>query len=363
MRPMLKSLRPVREEDVLILVQEIGVQYRLEDPSEQIEDLLRFLDGTRELRQIHDAMRERWPGFSESELMDAVKALDAEGLLEDADAPTSLTGRELQRYGSGTAFFSTFATLDESRYGFQEKLRDSRVLLLGVGGLGSTLGLAMAGAGVGRLTLLDFDRVELRNLTRQFLYREQDVGGSKVGLAESRLRELNSDITIEAVERQITGPQDIEDLVSDVDLVLCGVDRPLPVRLWVNEACAAAGTPWISGGMTASRLLYYSVWPGRSACLVCHDPQGADDIVAGRMSEADLRPWATNRASGPMAAIVAGYVAVEALRYLTGFAPPAAAGRLWLVDLVTGASAVASEWRRREDCAVCSSTGSGGQGR
>src|SRR5262249_44176684 len=128
----------------------------------------------------------RWPDPTGADVRSGIAPLDQLSLLEDADAATGLPAAELARYASRLPFFSTFATPDHSRYWFQERLRDAHVVLLGVGGLGSSVLLGMAGSGVGRITVLDTDRVELRNLTRQFLYTEADVGEPKVRLAAAR---------------------------------------------------------------------------------------------------------------------------------------------------------------------------------
>jgi molybdopterin/thiamine biosynthesis adenylyltransferase len=380
-RPALKPFLHRRYGDHLLLVRDVGDAFELPDPDGQIETLAKLLDGTRTPVQVTAEIRTRWPDLTEPDVRHGIAALDAAGLLEDADAGTGLSEEELTRYTSGLNFFSTFATLDRSRYSFQERLRDAHVVLLGVGGLGSSVLLGMAGSGVGRITLLDTDRVELKNLTRQFLYVESDVGKSKVWRAAARARAANGTIQVDAVDRRVSGPADIAPLVEGADLVVCGIDQPMASRYWVNEACVAAGVPWIGGGMTVTRLVYWSVWPGRSGCLVCRDVAGlgpeagevaglgtaagevaglgtAAGEVAGLGTAAgevagDLRRWRTNRTIGPMASVVAGYVGLEALRYLTGFAPPVAAARSWLVDVVTGTTALELAWDRHPGCPVC----------
>ena len=359
MRPVLKPFLHRRDGENLLLVRDVGDAFEFVDPEGQIETLTKLLDGTRTVEQVAGDIRPLWPDLTASDVSEAVAQLDQTGLLEDADATTGLSEEDLLRYTSGLNFFSTFASLERSRYSFQERLRDAHVVLLGVGGLGSSVLLGMAGSGVGRLTLLDTDRVELKNLTRQFLYVESEVGQPKVARAAARARAANSTIRVDALDRRVRGADDIAPLIADADLVVCGIDQPMASRYWVNEACVEAGVPWVGGGMTVTRLVYWSVWPGRSGCLVCRDVAGmGPDAGTGDVDghDSDLRRWRTNRTIGPMASVVAGYVGLEALRYLTGFAAPVAAARSWLIDVVTGGTTLELAWDRRDDCPVCGGT-------
>ena len=353
MRPQLKPFLHRRDGDQLLLIRDVGDAFEFEDPEGQIETLAKLLDGTRTADQAAAEIRTRWPELTGSDVREAIAALDETGLLEDADATTVLSGEDLVRYTSGLSFFSTFATLGRSRYAFQERLRDAHVVLLGVGGLGSSVLLGLAGSGVGRLTLLDTDRVELKNLTRQFLYVESDVGAPKVSRAAARARAANGTIQVDAVDRRVSGPDDIAPLIAGADLLICGIDQPVASRYWVNEACVAAGVPWIGGGMTVTRLVYWSIRPGHSGCLVCRDVAGLGPDHGTAATPTGARHWGGNRTIGPMASVVAGYVGLEALRYLTGFAPPVAAARSWLIDVVNGTSTVELAWDRRADCPIC----------
>ncbi|WP_412537815.1 ThiF family adenylyltransferase [Longispora sp. K20-0274] len=338
MRPMLKPVDEYRVGDTLRLVRELGVWFDLDDGDGGVAALLGQLDGTRTVGEISASLG--------TDAAPAIAALDGVGLLEDADAAHNLTAEDHERYASNLAFLSTFASLTTSRYALHSRLRDSRVVLLGVGGLGSTLLLSLAGAGVGHLTLLDVDRVELRNLTRQFLYTEADVGRPKVYRAAARALAVNPTLDVRTVERLVTGPEDVTPLLDDADLVLCGVDRPRRVRHWVSRACVAAGVPFLSGGMTVTKGVYFGFTPGRDGCMECWEAH------AGPLDDTRVRP-PVNRAMGPMAAVVGGLVGVEALRVLTGFAPPVSMGRVWTVDFVTGEATVFDEWARRDDCPVC----------
>lgn len=344
-RPRLK-LYPRRVEDGCItLFREPGVEFKLDD-ADGVAALLDELTGERSPDELAADLSKRFPQITTDDFIAAIAALDDAGLLEDADATTRLSAWEQERYFSNLAFFATFADLARSRFALQERLCDSRVVLLGVGGLGSSLLYNLAGMGVGHVTALDCDRVELKNFARQFLYTEADIGLPKLERAVARAKAFNSAMEIAPVERRVRGPEDVVDLLDGVDLVLSAIDQPLPdVHRWVNEACVSARVPYVSGGMFVARGSYYSVDPGRSGCLVCCDRAGAERPPRALEQ--------VNRGLGPVATVLGGFVSLEAARYLTGFAPPIAAGRVWFIDFATSRLELAFSFERDPNCPVC----------
>jgi molybdopterin/thiamine biosynthesis adenylyltransferase len=173
----------------------------------------------------------------------------------------------------------------------------------------------------------------------------------------ARAQAFNSELRITPVERRVAGPEDIAPLLPGADLVLSAIDRPDEVQTWVNQVCVAAGVPFITGGMQTARGLYYSIDPGRSGCLACWQTA---QRIARRGAPPVERPDRINRGIGPVASLMGALVALESVRYLTQFAPPISAGRLWLVDFATGQLEVAFDWPRLPDCAVCASARPGG---
>jgi molybdopterin/thiamine biosynthesis adenylyltransferase len=352
-KPRLKAnFRRIPGDGELSLFREAGVWITLPDPDGQLSALLDLLDGTRSVESAAAQLAGRWPALTVSDVDEGIASLDQIGLLEDATATTALSPWQEERYASNLAFFSTFAGLGRSRYEFQERLRQSRVVLLGVGGVGSTLLLNLAGLGVGNVTVLDCDTIEAKNLTRQFLYTEAEIGVPKLGRAIARAQAHNSEMQVAGVERRVTGPDDVAALLPGADLVLSAIDRPDDVQSWVNHACVAAGVPFITGGIQVARGGYYSVDPDRSGCVACWHAaaarSGNERPGANGSANAEI-----NRAIGPAASLVGGLIALEAVRYLTGFAPPVSAAKVWLVDLITGEIGIGYEWARVLDCPVC----------
>lgn len=355
MTPKLKNAVWKRIGDELYVVSEPETQLVLSDPAGQVEQLLTLLrDGTCDAAQLGATLATRGVPATQSEISAALAALDELRLLVDASAPMPLSDSQAERYFSNLAFFMTFASLDRSPASFQETLLSAHVVFLGTGGLGSTAIQAMTGSGVGRMTLLDNDVIELRNFARQYLYRTQDIGMPKVERAAAWVRAFSPETDVQTVSRWVSGPDDVADLLTDADLVISGVDQPAGVDLWVNEACVAAGVPYVRGGMIAQRLAYWSVDPGRSPCLACHRHTlaagGPERGVDAERRRAELER--VNRGIGPVASMVGALVAMEALRYLTGFALPIAAGCERFVDFSTGDQEV-QPWTRWPDCPVC----------
>lgn len=234
-------------------------------------------------------------------------------------------------------------------------MRDAHVLVLGVGGGGSSLVQCLAGLGVGRLTLLDHDRVESRNFARQFLYRHEDIGRSKVERARAWVQAYDPDIEVRTVDRWVAGPEDLADVTDGIDLMAAWPGRASRRRS-VGERgrrpgrCADGGR----SGATRTLLSYISVNPGVSPCLACEFSQrpvegtaaaAAEDIVYGMRT--------TNPLIGPLAMQVGSLIALESLRYLTGFQEPLAAGARIRIDLRDGLAGSRVPFPDVPDCPVC----------
>ncbi|MFF4081700.1 ThiF family adenylyltransferase [Streptomyces sp. NPDC001777] len=339
----------------LIVVFDPRESITLEDPEGKVEALLSVLrEEPRSVPELRAALAARGIGLTEEELGGGLAGLADLGLVEREEGRFTGDPAVDERHFSNLAFFGTFADLDRHRTVFLRRVRDAHVLVLGVGGGGSSLVQCLAGLGVGRLTLLDHDRVETRNFARQFLYRHEDVGRSKVERAAAWVRAYDPDIEVRTVDRWVAGPEDLADLTDGIDLVLGGLDGHPDAGLWVNEAAVRAGVPLVVGGATRTLLSYMSVDPGRSACLACEFSQrpeegtgsaAAEDLVHGMRT--------TNPLIGPVAMQVGSLIALEGLRYLTGFQEPLAAGARVRLDLREGLAADRVPFPDVPDCPVC----------
>lgn len=223
----------------------------------------------------------------------------------------------------------------------QLKLKQSRVLIVGLGGLGSPVALYLAAAGVGELHLADFDTVDLTNLQRQVLHDSASVGLGKVDSALQRLGAMNPEITL-VPHRQALDPDSLMVVVSAVDLVLDCSDN-FATREAVNAACVAAGRPLVSGA--AIRLEgQLSVFDPRQPGSPCYH------CLYGHGSEAELT-CSEAGVIGPLVGLVGSLQALEALKVLAGFGEPLV-GRLLLIDAL-GTRMRELRVKRDPACAVC----------
>jgi adenylyltransferase/sulfurtransferase len=192
----------------------------------------------------------------------------------------------------------------------QQRLRAARVLVAGCGALGSALAETLARAGVGALTVADRDFVEESNLQRQSLFEEADArqGLPKAVAAEARLRRLNSDVEVRGRVLDL-GPENLEPLVAEADLVLDGSDN-FELRYLLNDACLKLGRPWIYGACVSSYGLVLAVLPAQRPCLRC--------VLGDRPAPGSSPTCDTAGVIAPIVQAVAALQATESLKLLSG---------------------------------------------
>ncbi len=155
----------------------------------------------------------------------------------------------------------------------QKKLKESSIFIAGAGGLGSPAAIYLAAAGVGRLRIVDRDKVDLTNLNRQILHWDKDVGRVKVESAADKLRMLNQDVRIESIETTISDANAF-DLVGDCDLIVDALDN-FPTRYLLNKVALDKKIPFVHGGVYGFEGRAMTVVPGKSACFRCLYKKGA----------------------------------------------------------------------------------------
>ncbi|WP_095158645.1 molybdopterin-synthase adenylyltransferase MoeB [Pseudomonas sp. Irchel 3E13] len=245
-----------------------------------------------------------------------------------------LTDEELLRY-------SRQILLAQIDIDGQLRLKDSRALIIGLGGLGSPVALYLAAAGVGTLHLADFDTVDLTNLQRQIIHDSASVGQPKVDSALTRLRAINPDINL-VPHRQALDEDSLAAAVDAVDLVLDCSDN-FATREAVNAACVKAGKPLVSGAAIRleGQLSVFDPRRPESPCYHCLYGHGSDAELT--CSEAGV--------VGPLVGLVGSLQALEALKLLAGFGEPLV-GRLLLIDAL-GTRFRELRVKRDPGCAVC----------
>ena len=223
----------------------------------------------------------------------------------------------------------------------QLRLKQSKALIVGLGGLGSPVALYLAAAGVGELHLADFDTVDLTNLQRQVIHDSASVGMSKVDSALQRLQAINPEVSLVA-HRQALDEDSLAAAVAAVDLVLDCSDN-FSTREAVNAACVAASKSLVSGAAIRleGQLSVFDPRRDYSPCYHC---------LYGHGSEAELT-CSEAGVIGPLVGLVGSLQALEAMKLLAGFGEPLV-GRLLLIDAL-GTRIRELRVKRDPACTVC----------
>ena len=216
----------------------------------------------------------------------------------------------------------------------QEKLKNAEIVIIGVGGLGCSSTIYLTAAGVGHITIVDFDTVELSDLNRQVLYGQDDIGETKVTAAHRKLSGLNSSIDITPVFQEVR-EDNVADILGGARLVVDGTDN-MATRLIINSACIKTKIPYIYGGVSRLRGLVTTIIPGKTPCLACFRPEGTRGLGV----------------FGVTAAIIANIQALEAIKILTGLSP-SLAGKLLSFNGDTMKFSM-YDIQRDVNCRVCS---------
>lgn len=203
----------------------------------------------------------------------------------------------------------------------QEKLLESRVLLIGLGGLGSPALLYLTAAGVGEIGIVDMDRVDISNLQRQILYGEDDLGRSKTSCALERALGIRRDVRV-AVHAERFTAANAREILLGYDFVIEATDN-VESKFLVNDACVALDKPFSHAGVTGLRGQAMTILPRRGPCVRC---------VFGEVPDLEgMRPAEEQGVLGPVAGVMGAIQAVEAIKHLVGIGE-LLVGRLLTLD-------------------------------
>lgn len=351
-----------------VVINRSGIEIRFPDEDRFVVSLLRALDGSVSLRDAYASLAPEVTGEHElSHADDVITQLEPLSLFEDADllkvGRAAMSDYQFGRWNRNLDFFAAYCGLDRTKYDIQKTISDAKVVLLGVGGVGTHALLDLVSLGFTNIRAVDFDKIELSNLNRQILYRESDVGRPKIEAAKEAIeRYISPDRHNIQFERiYIDGPDIAQRLVAGADVVVACVDRPTNVVSWINEGCVREGVPLVTGGVDTTRTTTYTILPGSSGCVECWR-QGL--IAAGEASQElfeqelarDVLVLPPRPAIVNLVAIHVGFLMSEVLKIVTELSPPSATDRLVQFDFASMQTSVPETWTRRHDCPVCGST-------
>ncbi len=240
--------------------------------------------------------------------------------------------------------YSRHILLNEFGLEGQERLAQSRALVIGAGGLGSAALMYLASAGVGHISVADGDCVDLTNLQRQVIHREDTVGLNKAVSAVNQLRALNSTISIKAIQERLAGDV-LENAVKSADVVLDCSDN-FVTRHSINRACVVYSKPLVSGAAIRfdGQITSFDLGKADSPCYHCLFPDQAD---------LEEERCAVMGVFAPLVGIIGAMQAAEAIRLLCNLGEPLS-GRLMMFDGLSF-SWQTVRFRRDTKCLVCAS--------
>jgi molybdopterin/thiamine biosynthesis adenylyltransferase/rhodanese-related sulfurtransferase len=253
----------------------------------------------------------------------------------EVDVPRSLTGEQRERY-------SRHLLIPEIGLEGQMKLLDSKVLLLGAGGLGSPAALYLAAAGVGTLGIVDNDVVDLSNLQRQVAHSNDRIGVAKVDSAEIAVKEINPEVKVEKYNVRL-GADNVMEIIDGYDVIVDGLDN-FPTRYLLNDASVRKQIPVVSASILGfdGQLSVFAPYEG--PCYRCLYPTPPP---------AELAPsCGANGVLGVLPGVMGLLQSVEVIKLVTGAGEPLV-GRLLLYEAL-GAHFTELKVRRDPDCPVCS---------
>ena len=242
--------------------------------------------------------------------------------------------------------YSRHILLPQIGYEGQQKLVEGHALIIGAGGLGAPAALYRAAGGVGRLTICDFDAVDLTNLQRQIIHTTQSVGLNKAISAQQALAAINPEVTVQTIDRRMDAAE-LTRLAADADVVIDCSDN-FETRYALNQVCVTLRKPLVSGAAIGfeGQVTVFDHRNDDSPCYHCLFPDmGAEEAMR----------CAENGVFAPLVGMIGTTQAAEAMKLLLGLGA-SLQGRLLLLD------ALAMEWRsirlhRDPACKVCGGTG------
>ena len=225
-----------------------------------------------------------------------------------------LSDAEIERY-------SRQIVMDEIGFEGQQKLKNARVTVIGVGGLGSPITQQLVAMGIGKIRIVDRDVVEVSNLHRQVLYGDEDVGLSKAEAAYERLKRINPLVDIEPLTLSINDDT-VDKVVTGSDVVIDGLDS-VSARYSINRACVKLNIPYIFGSAIVTTGSSTSIIPGKTPCLECFQPSLKDE---------EMPKCGTEGVHPSILTTISSVQVSEAVKIITG-QEPNLANKLFLADI------------------------------
>ena len=214
--------------DELVLINDVGKDgFYITGLDEDLKLVLSLLDGSLTINQIFDTVQKSGSNITKNEIYEFIDILLESNLAYKVEEYEHiLRSEDLDRFSRQISLFESLGISPIEAEKIQKKLQNSNVVILGLGGTGSYALHSLAAIGVGKITAVDFDKVELSNISRQMLYSEKDIGKLKTEVALEKIIKVNSSVEYNFINKKLETIEDIKEIIRGVDFVITQIDTP-----------------------------------------------------------------------------------------------------------------------------------------
>lgn len=361
-----KHILVVPYENTISIGNTLQSAIEVEDTTGVIYDILKLCDGKKCINDIYDEIIKKYTDIEKSDIEEIIDSIsEYPYIFEDGDLDSkhNISDKLLERHSRNINFLSNFDADGNNKYDYLQKLLDSKIMIFGLGGVGSPLIYNLAALGVGEIIGVDFDSVDLTNLNRQILYREDQIGMKKVIAAGETIKKFNSNVNFVPVDMTVKSSEDVLKLINKFNptIVICAADKPpLWIYKWINEACMITDKPWIFGGNSETTSYFQTIIPHKTSCFECkqtylNENECKDGLNKYKAILANGYDTENNCTSASSSAL-ASFVTFDALRIITGCGEPMSINKRTFIDYKTNLIET-EEALRASNCKCCSMKG------
>ena len=324
------------------------------NPPEFFADFISLLDGTRTTHEIFSEIMAKYPQLTQQELTELLENLSSTHLLEDAELTSQLLNtEELERYDRQMLYFSLMESDNQPGFAYQEKLKQSHVIIFGMGSWGTWLALNLGLAGIGELTIIDGDTVSLSNLNRQVLFTDQDIGTPKVQAMQTHLKAINPNIKVNAIYQKVN-KNDLSQIITSADLIIIawtnyGYFKENTLEEQIHQTTIAKKIPIMEIASDPLNVYIGPIFPNQSDSLTFFDLKTSikqkwlgNNSEVNEFKQASLNDSVFNKNRhlnawqyAPSLSTMAGIASSEIIKFLAKYQPCNIIGKRFALDLIT----------------------------
>ena len=251
-----------------------------------------------------------------SEILDFLISNEFIEFINDSDFYRHLSN---SRYKSNLLYYSNYSNPILSIMDIHNEIGNKCVLLLGLGGA-SNIAAILAGMGIGKIVIVDFDNIDSGNLSRQFLFSEKDIGNQKIKVTKAMINNINSDVDVVAINKKISSIASIEEIIQahNIDFIINGIDNPnLISTRWVNNISVKHSVPFIQGGVSRNQLLVECFYPNKACydCFIQNNLDISDEFKHELLTNYGRESSLQNVSFAPYISLIAGYISHYIFEY------------------------------------------------